>query len=96
MRKAAGIILIILGVLTAPGLFIILWGLANGFYSSYTLSYALPGMVVGIAHAPFLVTGGVFCLRKKYWRACLAAASFAVLAGIYALVAMLLTRYTFE
>jgi hypothetical protein len=96
MRIAAGIILIILGALSVPGLLIILRGLVPSLIFSYIPIYAVPGILLGIVQAPLFITGGIFCLRRKYWRACLASASFAVLLGIYGLVGALLSRYTFE
>ena len=41
------------------------------------------GLVVAAA---FDITGGIFCLRRKYWRVCLASASFAVFLLIFYLV----------
>jgi glucose-6-phosphate-specific signal transduction histidine kinase len=38
-------------------------------------AFILIGLIVPAA---FCVTGGIFCLRRKYWRVCLASASFAV------------------
>jgi len=90
MRKAAGIILITSGVLFMCGLILILvvldiigFGILNILSSLSCLSFLIPvhgfvfflGLVVDAA---FSITGGIFCLTRKYWRACLASASFAV------------------
>jgi len=94
MRKAAGIILITVGVLFLCGLIFILvvldimFGILN--ILSY-LSFLIPvsgfvfflGLVVAAA---FDITGGIFCLRRKYWRVCLASASFAVFFLVFYLV----------
>jgi uncharacterized membrane protein len=89
MRKAAGIILITSGVLFICGLILILvvldimFGILNILSSLSSLSFLIPvhgfvfflGLVVA---AGFLITGGIFCLMRKYWRVCLASASYAV------------------
>jgi uncharacterized membrane protein (DUF485 family) len=83
MRKAAGIILITLGVSFLCGMIYILVVLGIMFGISIFLSFLIPvpgfvfllGLVVAAA---FDITGGIFCLRRKYWRVCLASASFAV------------------
>jgi hypothetical protein len=95
MRIAAGIILIILGALNVPGL-LVLRGLVLSLIFSHIPIYVVPGILLAIVQAPLYITGGIFCLTRKYWRVCLASASFAFLVGIYGLVAVLLSRYTFE
>jgi hypothetical protein len=30
-----------------------------------------------------MVTGGIFCVKKKYWRLCLASASLAIVIAMY-------------
>ncbi len=95
MRIAAGIILIILGVLNVPGL-LVLRGLVLSLIFSHIPIYVVPGILLAIVQAPFFITGGIFCLRRKYWRVCLASASFAVLVGVSGLVTVLLSRYVFE
>lgn len=84
MRIAAGIILIILGVFGIRYLIIILWGLMIGL-SSIPFSVVLT-IISYIVAVVLFVTGGVFCLRKKYWRVCLASASFAVFIPIVTVV----------
>lgn len=31
----------------------------------------------------FMLTGGIFCVKKKYWRLCLASASLAIVVAMY-------------
>ena len=81
MRKAAGIILIILGMWGLIGLISVVIILSDSGMNPY-LPFFL-GRIVGI---PFLVISGILCLRKKYWRVCLASASFAVLMAIFKVV----------
>ena len=80
MRKAAGIILIIYG---AVSLF---------FYGPFLLTHlnlfdddpifsVFPTLLM--ISAPFIVTGGVFCLTRKYWELCFASALIAVFMMIY-------------
>ena len=80
MRIAAAIILITLGVLflwgVIFGLFVV--GIVFGirmFPIAVRSSVFLLGLVVGTA---FDISGGICCLTRKYWRVCLASASFAV------------------
>ena len=72
MRKAAGIILIISGIVGLIGLVMSL----TGIYVDL-LPY-LPRILWRIGSIALLVIGGVFCLRRRYWRACLASALFAL------------------
>jgi peptidoglycan/LPS O-acetylase OafA/YrhL len=92
MRITAGVVLIILGVWALTGLIggvIIITGVSGG--NPY-----LPFFLWRIICVPFLITGGVFCLRQKYWRVCLASALVAVFVGIAIVVAPLLDgRYFF-
>jgi len=96
MRKAAGIILIIFGALGVIGLVRLLTELVN------TLSVIpvemVPTILLQIVPIAFFIIGGVFCLRRKHWRVCLASASFAALIGIFAVVMLSLGRaiYTGE
>jgi hypothetical protein len=91
MRKTAGIILIILGMWGLIGLITVLI-----FLSAPGMNPYLPFFLWRIICAPFFVIGGVFCLRKKYWRVCLASALLAVFIGIAIIVAPLLEgRYFF-
>ena len=78
MRKAAGIILIISGVVGLVGLVMTLS--TSNIYVEL-LSY-LHLILWRIGSGVFLVIGGVFCLRRRYWGACLAAALVSLLIGI--------------
>jgi len=90
MRKAAGIILIIFGALGVIGLVRFLNGLVNML--SFIPVSEVPTIILRIVPAAFYFTGGVFCLRRKHWRVCLASASFAALIGIFAVVMLSLGR----
>jgi hypothetical protein len=79
MRKAAGIILITLGVLSLRGLIIHVSVLVD-----------IPAIIFSIVQVVFFITGGIFCLTRRYWRICLASASFAVFLGISMVVGLLL------
>jgi len=89
MRKAAGIILIILGIVEVGGAIISVRGLLAGPMSvpvsAIWLAVAFP-----IVYAALLVTGGVLCVRKKYWELCLTSALLALVVGIVPVVAQLL------
>ena len=76
MRKAAGIILTVSGIVGLTGLVMSL----TGGYSDL-LPY-LHLILWRIATAALLVAGGVFCLKKRYWGACLAAALVALFIGV--------------
>ncbi len=80
MRKAAGIILIVSGILGVIGV-----------VGSLTWIYVdlLPylHLILGrIACAAVLISGGVFCLRRRYWRACLATAVAALFIGLFSTI----------
>jgi len=97
MRKAAGIILIALGVLFLWFLIDVLLVFGIGFLLAPFLPIGMQAVaaafvVLGsIIPAAFYVTGGIFCLRRKYWRVCLASASFAVLLSVWNLRGPLLS-----
>jgi len=88
MRKAAGIILIALGVSFLWFLINVLLVFGIGFLIVPFLpvppqNFIAAIVVLGtIVPAAFYVTGGIFCLRRKYWGVCLASASFAVLFSV--------------
>ena len=91
MRIAAGIMLIILGMWGLEGLISGIIILSDSGMNPY-----VPFFLWRIICIPFFVIGGVFCLRQKYWRVCLASASVAVFIGIAIVVAPLLEgRYFF-
>jgi len=82
--------MIILGVLGVISLVILLTGLVNTF--SFIPVWVLPTILLEIVPSAFFVIGGVFCLRRKHWRVCVASASFAALIGIFVVVMLLLSR----
>jgi hypothetical protein len=71
MRQAAGIMLIIFGMFLLNTVVSALRG--YGIHVNEIVSNLL--MIIPVA---FLITGGVFCLMRKYWRVCLASAWLAV------------------
>lgn len=71
MRQAAGIMLIIFGMFLLNTVISVLSG--YGIHISELVFNLLM-----IIPAAFLITGGIFCLMKKYWRVCLASAWLAV------------------
>ena len=84
MRKAAGIILVSIGVFIICILINVLVVFGIGFFPAPFVPIVPQGFIVGVlllvlvVAAAFRITGGIFCLRRKYWRVCLASASFAV------------------
>ena len=88
MRKAAGIILIALGVSFLWFLINVLLVFGIGFLIVPFLpvppqNFIAAIVVLGtIVPAAFYVTGGIFCLRRKYWGVCLASALFAVFTSV--------------
>ena len=76
MRIAAAIILIISGIAGLIGLVMSL----TGIYVEL-LRY-LHLILWRIGSAALLISGGVFCLQRRYWGACLASALVALLIGI--------------
>ena len=77
MRIAAGIMLIIYG---AVSLCFIVGGVLSEF--RHIREPVLTIFVMVVLYA-FIVTGGVFSLKRKYWKLCLASALLAVLMVIY-------------
>jgi len=71
MRIAAGIMLIISGMFLLNTVVSVL---KDFVYPVYEIVFNL----LIIIPAAFLVTGGIFCLREKHWRVCLASAWLAV------------------
>jgi hypothetical protein len=88
MRIAAGIILIILGIFGLIGLIIVLSEVGINLYT-------LPIDLLRIVVDAFLVTGGVLCLKRRYWGLCLASALLALSIGIFAVVEPLLHGHLF-
>jgi len=80
MRKAAGIILIALGG-TLLSSFVVLFSLYD-----FLPVIGLPFGIFIIIWTIFTITGGVFCLKRRYWALCFASALVAVFIGIIALI----------
>ena len=88
MRKAAGIILLILVVFELGPIIIGVIGLSvSGFLYS---SLWLPLVFQRIVWSGFFVAAGVLCLKRKYWGLCLATALLVFLIRIPAVVEQLL------
>jgi len=68
MRIAAGILMIMYGVKTT-GLYASYLFLNEGGFNGYYLD---PFVLISIIAAVFFITGGVFCLKRKYWKLCFA------------------------
>jgi hypothetical protein len=81
MRTAAGILMIILG--TIMGTFVALVELTLGEGS---MNYAR-FILVAIIPAVFVITGGVFCLKRKYWKLCFTSSLVLLLLDLYLFLA---------
>ena len=68
MRKAAGILMIMYGV-KAIGLLV---SSPTGYLDEKFIDYSFPWGLFVIIPAVFIITGGVFCLKRKYWKLCFA------------------------
>ena len=82
MTKAAGIMLIIVGMYILVGEILILYRIGSHLF---TLS------VLPIVLAALTVTGGIFCIRKRYWVVCLASA----LIPVYFVIRLFMIDYRF-
>jgi hypothetical protein len=70
MRKAAGILMITYGVKTI--VFLVSFVIREGTHHyPYLIPYPIYWSVI-IISAIFIITGGVFCLKRKYWKICFA------------------------
>jgi hypothetical protein len=76
MRKAAGILLILYGELSLFVFGVVLFTHLHIFVFG-------PFDTLFIISAAFTVTGGVFYLKRNYWKLCFASALFAVLMMIF-------------
>ena len=93
MRKAAGIILIILGVLHVVGVILSMRVIGGSFIDSRSLLEAVWSFGYwSIVYAALFVTGGILCIVKRYWGLCLLSASLMLFFEIIPLVEDLL-RY---
>ena len=84
MRIAAGIILIILGIVRVANI-VINMSLPGAFINSYSL---LEGLLIfgywPVVYGALFVTGGILCIGKKHWGLCLVSALLALAGGVYA------------
>jgi peptidoglycan/LPS O-acetylase OafA/YrhL len=72
MRKAAGILMVVLG-LTMMWVYVDALGRDDvDFWLSTKLSFTL-FVIIG---AVFVITGGLFCLKRKYWVLCFISSLF--------------------
>jgi hypothetical protein len=81
MRRVAGILMIMYGVKTIVFKFVvplIRWGFL------YALGLEMDLIVV--ISAVFIITGGVFCLKRKYWKLCFASSLALLLFLMFELV----------
>ena len=78
MRKAAGIVLIVIGMYVVVVEVTSLSAISWPFFPPYVLP-----IVLGV----FVVTGGIFCIMKRYWGLCLGSALGAVGIGYRWLIA---------
>ena len=75
MRKAAGILLIILGAIVLGINVFVLW-----FYASSRIDLL---NILTFVWAMFAFIGGILCLMRRHWGVCLASAIAAVVLGIF-------------
>ena len=91
MRQAAGIILIILGIVRVVNMFITMSVMLGQFIDSHSLFEAV--WILGywpIVYGALFITGGILCIGKKYWGLCLTSALLALVGCIYTVVQALL------
>ena len=81
MRIAAGILMILYGA----GTLLVYVGVLITHVSIFDFdTFAIsPFTILFMVTAVFIVTGGVFCLTRKYWKLCFASALLAVLMMIF-------------
>jgi len=89
MRIAAGILMILYGVKTIVFVVVNLigWGFLPIGWGWY--HYPLWMHLIPIISAAFIITGGVFCLKKEYWKICFAS-------SIYLLIYMMLVEFWYR
>ena len=87
MRKAAGIMLIVLGIFEVLGMITRVISLVGFDFDVLTL--VLTHVFWGSVYFALLVIGGVLSLRKKYWELCLALALIALVRAILPKVSLL-------
>jgi len=96
LRKAAGILLIILGIFAAVLMIVDLTGLSDfGPPTSLLLPMIWEFVFEKIVWCGLLVTGGILCLKRRYWGLCLVSALLPLLMNIHAVVAMYLSGHLY-
>jgi hypothetical protein len=80
MRTAAGILMVVLG--TIMGTFVALVELTLGEGSMNYARFILFA-IIPLAVAVFVITGGVFCLKRKYWKLCFTSSLVLLLLDLY-------------
>ncbi len=76
MRKAAGIILIILGVAALSLVIGNVSGLITNPYEHFMETPPDYVFIIIATLAVFVIVGGVFCLKKRNWRLCFTSSLF--------------------
>ena len=89
MRKAAGVILMVLGVVALVWTIISVVNISDLDFASARLSVLIGTLPYGIVFGGLLVAGGVLCLRRRYWGVCLVSAVITVSLWIAPVVVML-------
>jgi len=89
MRKAAGVILMVLGVVALVWMIIGVVNISDLDFASARLSVLIGTLPYGIVFGGLLVAGGVLCLKRRYWGVCLVSAVITVSLWIAPVVVML-------
>jgi hypothetical protein len=71
MRKAAGIILIVSGIVFVVGMII---DVINYYFGTVIMSMLMDTLPHTIVFGGLLVAGGVYCFKRRYWGLCLVSA----------------------
>jgi hypothetical protein len=90
MRKAAGIILIILGVVVVAGMVIDVVEMDYPDFPSLRVSMLLGNLPYTIISSGLLVAGGILCFKRRHWGVCLVSAVITLAFWIIPAVAMLM------
>ena len=89
MRKAAGVILMVLGVVTLVPVITSVVNISDLDFASARLSVLIGTLPYGIVFGGLLVAGGVLCLKRRHWGVCLVSAVITVSLWIAPVVMML-------
>jgi hypothetical protein len=89
MRKAAGVILMVLGVVALVPVIISVVNISDLDFASARLSVLIGTLPYGIVFGGLLVAGGVLCLKRRHWGVCLVSAVITVSLWIGPVVMML-------